>query len=97
MKNKVIKELLEVKKYTNDSIKFITDYVNKLGSAVSEDITAVLKELKGIKDRIGVIEDKLGIEKPKQIETVVEDVKDEEVKIATKGVKVGRPKKAEAK
>lgn len=93
--NQIVKELRDVKNYTSESIKYITDYVNKLGGAVSEDMTAVLKELNSLNNRIDIIEEKLGIEKPKQIKTVVENVKAEEVGTATKGVKVGKAKKTE--
>lgn len=65
MKNNLVKEFLELKRYTAGCIKAINNYCNELAQAVNADIKDFTKQLNKISDRLSVIEDKLGIEKPK--------------------------------
>lgn len=65
MKNNLVKEFLELKKYTTGCIQAINNYCNELAQAVNADIKDFTKQLNKISDRLSVIEDKLGIEKPK--------------------------------
>lgn len=90
MKN-LVKEFLELKKYTTGCIKEINKYCNELAQAVNTDINDFTKQLNKIIDRLNVIEDKLGIERPKdEMPPIVElddgeELPDEVVTIKAEG------------
>ena len=73
MKNKVIKELIEVKeelktvkKYVNDMVKFMADHINELHDAITKDVGDLTKITDGLDERVKVIEKQLGIKRPRK-------------------------------
>ena len=84
MKNKILQELQTVKNYTNDSIKFITDYINKYAESVGTDLGSVFEELNHINELLDNIEAKLKTKAPKK----APKVKDEDLAGAKDGIKI---------
>ena len=73
MKNKILLELQQTKKYTEDCIKAMQNFINKFVDAVNTDNQYFVNKIEEFGTRLKVIEEKLGIKPADKPEEKNED------------------------
>lgn len=73
MKNKILLELQQTKKYTEDCIMAMQKFINKFVGAVNKDNQYFVDKIEEFGARLKVIEEKLGIKPADKPEEKAED------------------------